>query len=223
MTGRGWALATEPLVTVCIPWRPEPHRIAAYERVQQWYRDHGYYITEGDSRIDKPFNLAAARNDAVKRSHADIVIVADADTIPDEKNLHRAIRRARGGQRVVYPFTRYVYLGDVDPAEIEDFDQAPVERIYTESVGGLVVLTQDLYWKLGGFDDCFMQWGYEDNAFLAVAETLSFVERIDGPVYAFSHEAERDLGRTNPGAIRMRLYRFARRDPAVMRELIKRW
>lgn len=199
--------------------------MAAYERVRRFYREQGYdsRVVVSDSDPSRPFNLSDARNRAVTAANAEVVVVADADTIPDPARLDRAIRRAPRYGRVVYPFTEYAYLGDVDPATAEDFESLPVERVYNASVGGMVVLTSGLYWELGGFDDCFTQWGYEDNAFLAVAETLAQVERLDGKVWAFSHEAERDLSRANPGSHRMMLYRYAKRDPHIMRELIKRW
>jgi hypothetical protein len=215
-------------VAICIPWRPQPHRIAAYERVRRFYRDVGLddLVIIADSDPLRDFNLSDARNRAVQMAGnrgAEVVVVADADTIPDFKVLMRAVKRASRYGRVIYPFTEYVYLGDVNPELLEDFNSAPIERVYTASVGGMVVLTTRLYWELGGFDDCFTRWGYEDNAFLAAAQTLAQVERLEGKVWAFSHDAERDLSGRNPGSYRMSLYRYAQRDPHLMRELVKRW
>lgn len=217
-------MATEPVVAICMPWRPEPHRMAAFERVVAWYGENGYWVTLGDSDPRRPFNLSAARNDAVRSAgFADTVVIADADTLPEPKLLAKAIHRAHRYNRIVYPFTEYHYLGEVDPLTVVDPADVPVQRVYRASVGGLVVAPVKMYWDVGGFDDCFTQWGYEDNAFLMAAEVLGQVERLNGPVWAFSHEAERDLSGNNPGGQRMLLYRYARRDPKLMRELVKRW
>jgi hypothetical protein len=212
-------------VMVCIPWRPQPHRLAAFERVVGWYEDHGYQVVLGDSHHET-FNLAAARNAAVRAAgDAEIVVVADADTIPEARALMRAIRRATSQPMVVYPFEHYVYLGDVDPAtvDLERLAELPHEQTYTHSVGGLLVVQRQLYWELGGHDEGFRRWGYEDTAFEIVAETLARTDRITGSVYAFGHEADRDMSDANPGRSRIQLYRYARRNPKIMRELVHRW
>lgn len=204
-----------PEVTVCIPWRPTPDRIAAYERVRTWWTDHGYKIVTGDSNRRKPFNVAAARNNAVRKCSG-VVIVADADTIPDETALTAAIESCAG--MVVYPFDKYRYL---TPESVDlPIDDVIVEREFASSVGGMFVTTTGTYWRLGGQDERFSRWGHEDNAFWLAADTLAFVRRISGTVYAFGHEADRDLSPENPGMARRELYRFAHGRPELMRELI---
>lgn len=213
MTAFALDSATNVTVDVCIPWRAQPDRLAAFDRVMEWWADLGFRPILADSDPDYRFNLSQARNAAVAQSSAEVVIVADADTIPDAKALLRAIRRARYN-RVVYPFDRYVYLAPGQEPGGEP------ERSYTHSFGGLMVLKRSLYWDLGGHDEKFRQWGFEDTAFQLVAETLASTERVPGTVYAYNHSAERDMTTSNPGRARVALYRFARRDAAVMRELI---
>lgn len=208
---------------VCIPWRPGPGREAAFDRVIQWYGDRNYRVVTADSDPALPFNLSQARNRAAseaQRTGARALVIADADTIPDEKALRSAARRALSQYRVFYPFSEYVYLepgseGWNNPAD------APVTREFHQSVGGVVVCNTHTFEVLNGFDENFRQWGYEDNAFMLAAECLVGIERIEGTVYAYGHEAERDLTSDNPGRARVRLYHFARNDKDVMRELIR--
>ena len=206
-------------VAVCIPWRPQPHRIAAFNYVTSWWTSQGLRVVLGDSDHEV-FNISAARNRAVTKAHADIVIVADADTVPSMAPMTTALRQVQK-HMVIYPFSTYRYIS-AEPSPDLDLEKLPAEREYRNSVGGLFVCHSETYWELGGMDAGFERWGYEDNAFHLAAETLARVVRIPGAVYAFGHEAERDMSRQNPGASRIELYRFARRKPDIMRELVKR-
>lgn len=215
---RGCAVVTA--IDVCIPWRSQPDRVPAFKRVKAWYEDHGYNVITADSRKHETFNVAASRNLAVSKATSDVVVVADADTIPDEDALETtfAYLIAHPDAGVVYPFDRYRYLTP-ESVELPQSDWV-VDREYQSSVGGMIVCRRDTYWSLGGQDERFSRWGYEDNAFHLAASTLSQVDRIAGVVYAFGHDADRDLSSENPGRSRCQLYRFAEGKPDVMRELI---
>lgn len=206
---------------VCIPWRAMRDRVPAFARVRRFWEEAGFTIITADSDPALPFNLSQARNNAVRQAGTDVVIVADADTIPDLKIIDRAIRATKHNH-VIYPFDEYIYLGERPDVATVDVETAETERIYTASVGGIMVLRRALYWDLGGHDEGFHRWGYEDTAFQLVAETLAGIERFPGKVWAFGHHAERDMTHANPGRARIMLYRFARRDEKIMRELIRR-
>lgn len=202
-------------VTVCIPYRETPDRQPAYEQVHDWYTNRGYTIITADT-THQHFNVAAARNEAVRAARQGILIVADADTIPDETALKLAVQTV--DRSVVYPFNRYQYL--TPESVYGPLESAVVEREFTNSVGGMFVTDWDTYWLLGGQDERFRRWGAEDNAWFMAADTLASVERIPGVVRAFGHDADRDLSVSNPGLCRRELYRFAHGRPELMRELI---
>lgn len=205
-------------VTVCIPWRAQPQRVAAFKIVTQWWEEHGFKISLGDSSHET-FNVSAARNRAVQKAGTRLVIIADADTIPDYEALRAGLRRIVPGE-IIYPFNRYRYL-DHGEATVETLSLG-ASKEWTNSVGGLFIIDRQTYWDFGGQDEGFHRWGYEDNAFHMVAETLGRVIRLAGTVNAFGHEADRDLTTKNPGRNRIELYRFARRKPEIMRELIRK-
>ena len=201
-----------------MPWRPQPDRVLAHERVVAWWEHFGFTVVQADSRPGSPFSLCEARNNAVADADADIVIVADADTIPDIASVLAAVHNPVG---VTWPFGEYRHV----PAEWvskSDLMAAPVERVYTNSVGGLFVCTRETYWALGGMDEKLARrWGYEDSCFRIVAETLSTLHRLPGIVYSFQHDADRDLTDANPNKHRFALYRCAAGNPDMIRELIK--
>jgi hypothetical protein len=206
-------------VDVCIPWRPQPQRMEPYYRVLSFWQHHGFDPIIADSDPAQPFSLSQARNNAVRKSKADIIIVADADTIPDIG----AVVASYDNPGVTWPFTTYRHI---DPAWVHRHDlfTAPVVREYKGSVGGLLVCPRKVYWELGGMDEKFHPtWGFEDNAFFLVTEALSTVHRQPGFVFSFDHTVDngRDLSPANPNRARYQLYRHAARNPDMMRELIR--
>lgn len=225
-------------VVVCIPWRSQPDREEAWEYVHRFWRATDYPVITADSQNDLPFHLSEARNNAVKGAqlsqtdHNPVIIVADADTVPELDVVKQAVEICREDGHVVYPFTEYRYLssdyllilnhGDPDV----QISQLAPRSIKENSVGGLLVTNYWTYWNLGGMDDRFeRRWGFEDNAFVAVADTLATVIRLPGVVYSFSHEVEgagRDWSRLNPNYWRNELYQHCYGNQKLMRELIKR-
>lgn len=196
-------------IDVAMPWRPTPDRIPAFEHVTAWWAGNGYRVILGDSDPTLPFNVSAARNTAVQQATTDVVIVADADTIPDPAALETAIYACQRHGGVWWPFTEYRYLApSVQPGD--DLTTALTEHIYPNSVGGLLVIRRDDYSRLGGFDEQrFTSWGYEDVAFRIVAESLSSIHRVPGVVYAFNHQADRNM--RGPGRRAIDEYRQAAR------------
>lgn len=222
---------TEPDLnaTVCFPWRSTPTRGAAHARCFKYWVDHGFRVVEGDSDPELPFLCGKARNNAVKQADTDVVIVADADTIPDDiKQIHDAIDMVTHSHAdMCYPFTEFRHIDG--GWATKDYTQAPAQQVYFDSPGGIFILRRDVFDKFGGFDERFTpgQGGYDDTAFRLVCETLGTVARITGVAWSFNHatrsdgKPDRDFSEANRNLPRFRLYEFARGKPDLMRELIK--
>lgn len=202
---------------VCIPYRATNDRKLAFARVHAFWTYHGFPVVTGDSDHEQ-FNLAAARNAAVRKAKTSHVIVADADTIPDIEQVYLAL----GTPGITWPFAEYRHI----PGECvsrNDLMTAPIDRTYRRSVGGLFVCSSDDYWDVGGQDERFSRgWGYEDNAFYLAAATLSSTHRPGhGIVFSFNHSQDRDMSAANPHKVRYELYRMCQGQPDLMRELIR--
>jgi predicted glycosyltransferase involved in capsule biosynthesis len=210
-------------VTVAMPWRATPEREPAHRRIKAFWAHHQIPVIEADSDKRQPFNPAQARNNAVKKVHTELVIVADADSIPDIGNIHQAITLLDDNPNlVIWPYTLYRHI-PADWVTRSDLMAAPVDRTYYNSVGGVFILHRETYWLLDGMDEKFgPHWGFEDNAFHHAAATLASVTRIPGIVFSFNHPAERDTTDANPNKARNKLYEFARGKPAIMEQLIAR-
>jgi len=216
------------VVTVIIPWRPQPSRLAAFEATSEWYRANlpGAEIRTVDSG-DVPFNLARCRNvgmDAVADPD-EVVIIGDADTIPSIAPLLEAVAAARDSGLVHLPYTRYQWLGAVGTAAF--FDGAPLESVEATLVvgacSGVYVTTPRTWASHGGQDERFRGWGFEDSAWFAAHTTLlgSQPQRHDGNVYALHHETQlREGEQYDANAALRERYREAEPSADAMRALV---
>lgn len=160
----------------------------------------------------------------------EIVIIADADTIPDNiSQIHMAVSLVVNNfADVVWPFTEYYHI-DKDWATKDDFKSAPVQQFYSDSPGGIFVTCKESLRCLGGFDERFTPgaMGYDDTSFKMAADTLAATARVPGKVYSFNHATDehgfpdRVLGPENPNFSRFQLYEMCYGKPKLMKELIK--
>jgi hypothetical protein len=101
-------------LTVLIPWRPQPSRVEAFDAVIAWYRanfgDVDIRTVDCDDNI---FNLAQCRNLGIAsiEDAGQVVIINDADTVPEIGALREAVEAAATSGRVHLPYTAYHWLG----------------------------------------------------------------------------------------------------------------
>ena len=219
------------MLTVIIPWRPQPSRMAAFAAVTAWYRDRAELFGGVDIRTvdsgDAPFNLARCRNvgiDGLDDPDAPVV-VNDGDTIPEEKPLLAALADAASSGLVHLPYTVYRWLGPDGTAEYES--GTPIDAcgwtLITGACSGVYVTTPRTWRAHGGQDQRFRGWGFEDSAWYAAHTTLlgAVPPRHEGNVYALVHETQQRQGtHYEANATLMRRYTGAESDVAAMRHLV---
>jgi hypothetical protein len=184
-------------ILVAIPWRAQPHREYAFDFTVERYRellpDAG--IIDVDTEHE-PFCIAACRNKAVRRAESnghDVVVLADADTLPEREPLLAAIEGARTSGRVHLPYTEYRSLCADGTAQYQA--GTPLEHCghftVAAACSSVFVTTPDTWWSVGGQDERFRGWGMEDVAFLIAHRALLGAElvRHAGRVYALHHES----------------------------------
>jgi hypothetical protein len=212
---------------VVLPWRPAPSRIPAYERVRDWYAVQlpELEVTTIDTD-DQPFVLAACRNKAMRDAADDtVVVIGDADTLPEPAPLRAAIEAARYSDRVHLPYDEYRWLGRPGSAQF-DAGVPLVDCEYELVLGacsGVYVATPRTWAAHGGQDENFRGWGFEDAAWFLAHETLlgGPPVRHSGRVYALHHTGEVRAGaQYDLNAARMERYRQAAGDPTAMAQLV---
>ena len=216
------------MLTVVIPWRAQQSRVRAMEAVADWYleeiRDVDLQFVDSEDEI---FNLSRARNRGVASvtDPDEVVVINDADTIPQREPLLAAIAEAAHSGRVHLPYTQYHWLGASGSAQFAagiDLPDCDFELI-TGACSGVYVTTPRTWAAHGGQDERFRGWGYEDAAwYLAHGALLGEPpRRVAGSVFALHHEAQPRSGdQYDANAALMERYRLAAGMPAAMRQLV---
>lgn len=216
-------------VLVALPWRPQPHREYAHDLTTQRYREllPDALIMGIDTRHD-PFCLAACRNEGVSTAETlgyDVVVLADADTLPERQPLLEAIEHARVSRFVHLPYTQYRGLG-ADGTK-QHLAGVPLDRcshvVIPGACSGVLVTTPATWWAAGGQDERYRGWSPEDVAFLIAHRTLlsSGFARHDGNVYALHHDSPPKTGPVYDEAVaHYQRYLDADHKPAAMRALV---
>lgn len=191
-------------VMVGIPWRSQPTRVPAFEVTRRWWEERGFTVVTADT-LHVPFNLAAARNKLVRESRAVVVVLCDADTVPEDEAIREAVYAAAADGLVHLPYHLY------RTASGEFVDGAH---------SGVYVTTPAAWAKTNGQDEGFQGWGYEDNAWrLAHTTLVGPIPRHAGTVVAANHApASRDHVSRNRA--RYRLYQDAYGNPERMQALV---
>lgn len=214
-------------VTVIVPWRPAPSRVPAFEFVVDWYaRLLPELRVQTIDTDDDVFVLAACRNRGIAAHDPDeVVVVCDADTLPQPEPLRAAVAAARTSGLVHLPYTEYRWLGREGDAQIragvapEDCDH----ELVIGACSGVYVTTPRTWERHGGQDERFRGWGFEDAAWNLAHQALLGAPpvRHEGHVYALHHAAEVRAGaRYEANAALMERYREAEGDPVAMAQLV---
>lgn len=214
-------------VAVVIPWREQPSRMFAFNEVRRWYEE---LVPDADIILadngEEEFHRSGSRNHGVRlASDYDVVILNDADTIPEIVPLEEAIEDCQTTGLVHLPYREYRSLGvEGTQAFLRDvpLSHCPHSIVYT-ACSGVYVTTPETWWMHGGQDEEFRGWGFEDPAWLFAHTTLlgSPPVRHEGSVYALHHDAATKEGdQYTRNAHRCALYENASGDYDAMHALV---
>lgn len=205
-------------VSFVIPFRSDGgHR----ERIFRWNISRLYCLFE-DSEIivadndDDKFILSKARNKGIRQATRDVIINVDADTVWNPSTALEAVNQLKEGQPWCIP---YKYYNAVDYDDTEKI-LTNTSSIYLSSnynlercavahptepyppVSGLTVLWREDLYKIGGFDERFVNWGWEDTYFAFAANKIlgQYWRSETACVYHLWHPRG-GLEPTDPGAI----------------------
>jgi hypothetical protein len=186
-------------VGLVIPWRPQPSRLGLFKEVKNWYKTNLPDIEV--FYADRPgefWNAAASRNDGVKRAqeaHCDVIIINDADTIPEIEPLMEAINYCQKGNMIHNPYSACKIFSKEETFRYYDgmkLQEIHCNSIFPYSNGGVYVCTPEAWWSMGGQDEKFVQWGYEDSAF-EIAHTIIKgvpIVKHQGYIYSLKHQEQ---------------------------------
>lgn len=179
---------------VLVPRRiADPHREVLWAYVRSWWERSPWPVIEGyHVATEGPFNRSAALNRAATiAGDWDVAVIADGDTVVNHDQVAAAIQRAHETGRMVLAFDEWLsldqdgtdrilrgYAGSWRPFVRWDKDNA---------VSSCLAVPRHLWNNLGGFDERFRGWGFEDRAFFLAARASSGVDRIPGAAWHLWH------------------------------------
>ncbi len=150
-----------------------------------------------------PFNRSAAINLAARLADEDgnwdIAVILDSDVFLPIASVRAAIDSAAAG-KITWAHRRWrgFHQGDTmrlikdpdrfgpDPAASRDMDLI-VERTTPISWSCCVAVPRETFDAMGGFDERFVGWGFEDGAWSALVRGLYPWGRIEGDLYHWWH------------------------------------
>lgn len=188
------------------------------------------------------FNRGAARNEAARHATGDVLVIADADTIPQADAVRASVELVASGEAPwVIPYDgapdgRYYNLSESatrrrlrfapDPATPigEPWDPDDIEFKLVSWAGCLIVPAEG-FWKAGGYPELEL-WGYEDDCARTAFDVMVGPHvRVPGFAVHLWHECSNSDRFDNPGIAGNRAvydeYRSAR-SPQRMAQVIDR-
>jgi|GEM_PF-398438 len=189
---------TTTKVGIVIPWREQPSRLPAFEALMAWYREN---LPDAEiflaNRAGDDWQPSGSRNDGVAAAEAagcEVIVISDADTFPQLYPLLESIEAAKIDNKIHIPYTEYRMLKDQGTSDF--FNGTALIDCYAQTFAtacsGVNVMTPKAWWMLGGMDEKFKGWGYEDTAMQYVHKLVHGGQYIahKGIAFSLSHKIQ---------------------------------
>lgn len=219
------------MVAVLVPWTPGcPHRETAWAWVRRRYELFGWDIIEGRGP-DGPWCKSLAVEDALSRTTADLLVIADADCWSDGigaavhavLNGHPWARPHENVHRLTQDATDDLLAGG-EPGECDPHPYRGVDG------GGIVVIPRATYGEVP-IDPRFRGWGGEDVSWATALHVLAGRPYgVSQPLLHLWHPPQDDASpRRGPGGARWmnepnrilhERYKHARKNRDLMAALV---
>jgi len=214
-------------VSVIVPWSHGcPHREAAFDYILRRWRRLSMPLEVGHPSGDT-WCKAEAVTDALSRSDADILVIADADVWTP--GVRKAIKKVESGapwaipHRTVYRLSRLSTKRVLSGSALDESLPTDEEPYVGIEGGGVVVLPRSTYLSVP-LDPRFRGWGQEDESWaLALRTLVGEPWRGADPLFHLWHPPQKRLNRrfgSHESRDLFNRYRLASGRPDMMSDLL---
>lgn len=177
-----------PTLSVLFPYQASATKNGGVERekIAAWiikrYRGllTDFELCIGSPDFGKPFNRSQAINNAFRKAHSDILLIADLDVVMESHAIGQALTRiGEGGWgftfTTFYTTNRKCVKKVLKKPPTSNFEELGIKAENCESVSDNtescnLMISRSAFERTGGFDEDFIGWGYEDLAFITRAK-----------------------------------------------------
>lgn len=181
---------------ICMPWSAskDQWRQESHDWCVAYWESAGFSVIEGGGTSRAAMCNAAAQEALDKE--VDILVFADADTWAPAIQVINGVNLAHEKEQAVHCFTKYVKLDAgqsrqglrTNPIRLRPQMLSRAGKTRENHVSGLTAVPALLWNQIGGFDERFIGWGFEDQAFHLAAEVLGgAVQRVEGHAFHWYH------------------------------------
>jgi hypothetical protein len=189
---------------ILVPRRADNgHRDGLWKYCKDFWGNLGLEIVEGD-HLEGPFNRSAAVNAAAKNAGEwDTALVIDSDILVDPHNVHHAISLAETTGRQVFPFRDYHALNNKGAELVMAGNKGNwkpyIRASYRDNRSACFVIPRTTWDQVGGFDERFIGWGFEDVAFaFACNQAAGNYLRLAGDLWHLWHPISAENNHNSP-------------------------
>jgi len=219
---------------ILVPRREDNgHRDRVWVWCKAWWRENlpELQIYEGHHYGIGLFNRSLALNLAAKQAGKwDVALIIDADVICDPEQVREAIETALVHRGLVLSFSRRHNLNQRGSEAIMQGEQGSwrrfIAKTYNDMASSCVAISREVWDLVGGFDEKFAGWGFEDSAFSLAVETMTgnTIHKVPGELWHLWHptapEGKRGTASYQANRNRMEAYRQALGNKTATKGLI---
>lgn len=208
-------------------------RDALWGWCRMWWQDQlpEYPIYEGHHDHGL-FNRSAAVNTAARLAGDwDVALIIDSDVFCDPTRVREAVRMAAETNQMVVPFEVRHNLSKRGSQTVmggyRGTWKSLIERSFTDQHSAVIAVPRTLFDAVGGFDEGFRGWGFEDTAFAIAAEAYSRAKlhHIPGELWHLWHatapEGKHGSPSSNLNRARIALYKNHEGDLPTLRSYVE--
>src|SRR6266540_267618 len=114
-----------------------------------------------------PYNRGWAFNIGARLADAEYLLLLDADVLLPRDSVRRTLALLRNGNPAVRPYTEVLFLDDPSTERVARNGSKPdlTGELFINPMGLSIAIDAALYDRIGGHDERFWGWGWEDREF----------------------------------------------------------